>query len=211
MDHRVDTKTIQHGHTAYEAMSGYGAGHHHADSATALLSDEHRVIERVLLVLDGLTRKPLAESLDTWQKALEFIRGFADGCHHLKEEKVLFPALEEHGVPIEGGPVGMMLIEHEEGRGYVKRMLAALEEAQTESAQQTLIDNARSYIRLLRLHIEKEDEVLFRMADDVLPPEEHQQLLRAFEEHEAEELGAGVHEKYLKLVKDLESRMGDNN
>jgi hemerythrin-like domain-containing protein len=202
MEDRIDTKP-----TPLNAMPSAAHGYHDSKSATALLSDEHRVIERVLAVLEKLTRRPVAQSLDTWQKALEFICGFADGCHHLKEEKALFPALEDHGVPIEGGPLGMMLMEHEEGRVYVKSMLAALTDTQTESAQRTLIDNASAYIRLLKSHIEKEDEVLFRMADDVLPPEEQKQLLRAFEEHEAQEVGAGVHEKYLKIVEELERSM----
>jgi hemerythrin-like domain-containing protein len=84
------------------------------------------VIERVLGALDALTRRPVVESLGDWKKALDFIRHFADECHHFKEEQVLFPAMEEHGIPKEGGPIGMMLIEHEEGRGYVRDMAAAI-------------------------------------------------------------------------------------
>jgi hemerythrin-like domain-containing protein len=187
--------------------SSAACGHHVSNSATALLSDEHRVIERVLAVMEGLSTRPLLESRESWQTALDVISGFADGCHHFKEEKVLFPALEEHGIPSDGGPVGMMLMEHDEGRGYVRSMLAALQDADTERAQQTLIDNARSYLRLLRSHIEKEEEILFPMAGGVISDNEHKQLLKLFEEHEAEEMGAGAHEKYLKLVEKLEDEM----
>ena len=156
-------------------------------------------------VIERLTKRPVAESLDSWEKALDFIRGFADGCHHFKEEKVLFPAMEAHGIPTDGGPIGMMLLEHEEGRGYVKSMLAALEDPQTDTAKQALLSNANSYLRLLKEHIQKEDEILFRMAEDVISAEEQKELLRAFEEHEANEMGAGVHEKYLRIVEELEA------
>ena len=171
-----------------------------------LLSDEHRVIERVLAVVEKLAAMPVEGRLDSWKQALDFIRHFADGCHHLKEEKVLFPAMEEHGIPRDGGPIGMMLTEHEEGRGYVRTMMAALTlaEARNEAAKDTLLKNARAYLRLLREHIQKEDEILFRIADDVIPPDEQKELLRSFEEHEAKEMGTGVHEKYLKLVEELE-------
>ena len=100
----------------------------------------------------------------------------------------------------------MMLMEHEEGRGNVRSMLAALTlaEARNEAAKDALLENARAYLRLLREHIQKEDEILFRIADDVIPPDEQKQLLRSFEEHEAKEIGTGVHEKYLKLVEELE-------
>jgi hemerythrin-like domain-containing protein len=193
-------------HSAHEAESA-ACGHHQSEKATALLSDEHRVIERVLGALERLSKKPAAEFLEPWKKALDFIRHFADQCHHLKEEKILFLALEEHGIPNEGGPIGMMLLEHEEGRSYVRAMFDALGkiEAGDSSAQAVLCDNAKQYLRLLREHIQKEDEILFRMADEVISADEQKKLLAAFAQHEAEEMGAGVHEKYLTIARDLES------
>ena len=204
MENRVFTNQALCGHTLQETKITAGCGHHHTEKATALLGDEHRVIERVLVVLERLTKRPVAQALDSWKKTLDFIRNFADGCHHFKEEKVLFPAMEAHGIATDGGPIGMMLLEHEEGRGYVRSMLAALEEVHTDAAKQTLISNANSYLRLLKEHIQKEDEILFRMADDVISAEEQKELLRAFEEHEAEEMGRRVHEKYLAIADELE-------
>jgi hemerythrin-like domain-containing protein len=160
----------------------------------------------VLAVLQKLTTRPVEHSLDCWRKALDFLSRFADQCHHLKEEKILFPAMEDHGIPRDGGPIGMMLMEHEEGRGYVRTMMTALTlaEARNEAAKDTLLDNARAYLRLLREHIQKEDEILFRIADDVIPADEQKELLRSFEKHEAQEMGTGVHEKYLTITQELE-------
>jgi hemerythrin-like domain-containing protein len=143
--------------------------------------------------------------LADWAKAIDFARNFADKCHHLKEEKLLFPAMEERGIPREGGPIGMMLAEHEEGRGYVRAMAAALETAAQDpiAARTTLRRKADAYIRLLREHIQKEDDVLFMLADNVLNSEEQKELLREFEEHELREMGSGVHEKYLRIVQEL--------
>ena len=178
--------------------------------ATDLLVEEHRVIERVLAALERLTEKPGTDFLEPWKKALDFVRNFADQCHHFKEEKVLFPALEEHGIPNEGGPIGMMLLEHEEGRSYVRAMFDALGkiEAGDLRAQAALFENAKQYLRLLREHIQKEDDILFRIADEVIPDVEQRQLLKEFEAHEAEEMGAGVHEKYLKIAAELEGAAG---
>jgi len=77
-------------------------------------------------------------------------------------------------------------------------------DAKNEAAKETLVEIARAYLRLLREHIQKEDEILFRIADDVIPPDEQKLLLRTFEEHEAKEMGAGSHEKYLKIAEELE-------
>jgi hemerythrin-like domain-containing protein len=196
-------------HSVHETkVSGCGL-HQQFARATALLSDEHRVIERVLAALERLTEKPATESLELWKKALDFIRHFSDQCHHFKEEKVLFPAMEAHGIPNEGGPIGMMLLEHEEGRSYVRAMFDALSKiaADDQNAQAALFQNAKQYLRLLREHIQKEDDILFRMADEVIPDNEQRQLLKNFEAHEAEEMGAGVHEKYLQIAAELESAM----
>jgi hemerythrin-like domain-containing protein len=208
MENVIDTNSTACGHAAHEVTPSAGCAHHHSDSATKLLSDEHRVIERVLAILQKLTTEPVENSLDSWRKALDFFSHFADQCHHFKEEQVLFPAMEEHGVPREGGPIGMMLTEHEEGRSYVKAMLSAipLVEAKNEAAKEILVDKANAYLRLLKDHIQKEDEILFRIADDVISPAEQKQLLRSFEEHEAKEIGEGVHEKYLKIVEELEAK-----
>lgn len=176
------------------------------EKATEALKHDHRVIERVLGVVEKFAEGSADVSLEVWSKAVDFIRGFADQCHHLKEERILFPALEERGIPRDGGPIGMMLMEHEEARGYVRSMVAALAQSgeDPEEAKVALLENARAYLRLLRQHILKEDEVLFNMADEVLTPEDQRKLLSEFEEHEAKEIGAGVHEKYLKIAKELE-------
>ncbi len=177
------------------------------DKATKVLSDEHRVIERALKILDRLCERPPDRTLESWKKVLDFARHFADQCHHLKEEKILFPAMEAHGIPNEGGPIGVMLMEHEEGRSHVRSMFAAVQliEANDEAALKSLVANAKAYVRLLREHIQKEDEILFRIADDVIPDDEQRQLLRTFEEHEVNVLGAGIHERYLRLIQSLEA------
>lgn len=192
-----------------EQVIAHGFGHQ-ADKPTQILSDEHRIIERVLDAVQRLTLAPARQNVARWQKALDFIRHFADQCHHCKEEQVLFPALEAHGIPTEGGPVGMMLLEHEEGRALVRAMLDALAriEAGDDSGEAGLFDSAGRYLRLLREHIQKEDEVLFRMADEVIPADEQTRLVQEFEEHEAKEMGPGVHEKYSKIATELESPAG---
>jgi hemerythrin-like domain-containing protein len=182
---------------------------HDFATATEALKHDHRIIEKVLAVMEGLTKDTGEISVETWNKCLDFIRNFADKCHHLKEEKVLFPAMEEHGIDREGGPIGIMLAEHQEGRGYVKAMAEVLAESEKDpaAAKTILLANAGLYLRLLREHIQKEEEILFEMADDFINPEEQKKLLREFEEHEAEEMGSGVHERYLKMAQELENSL----
>ena len=57
--------------------------------AIEILCAEHRVIERVLTALETGTWMLSVEEplhLEFFNQVLEFITGFADTCHHQKEE-----------------------------------------------------------------------------------------------------------------------------
>lgn len=177
--------------------------------ATKTLMEEHRVIERVLASLEaGARRLDAGEPMRAgfFLEAADFIKGFADGCHHRKEEGVLFPAMEAAGVPREGGPIGVMLAEHEEGRRLTRAMRTAAEkvEAGDTSAKADIVQNAQGYVALLRQHIMKEDNVLFPMADRVIQGKKQGEVAEEFERVEREEIGEGVHEKYIGMAEALE-------
>jgi hemerythrin-like domain-containing protein len=169
--------------------------------------DEHRVIEQVLSCLEKLAdRCQAGHQLDdtSAREALDFFRHFADRCHHGKEERLLFPLLEARGLVREGGPTGVMLHEHDEGR----RLIAALAEAVENGAGADFVRHARAYIRLLREHIRKEDHCLFPMAAHALSDKDAEALLGSFERVEGDEMGEGTHEHYLRLANDLADRLG---
>ena len=174
--------------------------------------EEHRVIERVIDALEeGAARLEQGDQVRPgfFIQVTDFIKGFADGCHHKKEEGVLFPTMSEHGVPVHGGPIGVMLSEHEQGRTLTRTLRSSAEKlgAGDDSAGADVIRFARGYSNLLRQHIGKEDHVLFPMADQVIPASQHEQVLKDFENVEHEEVGEGVHEKYLALAQSLEEEI----
>jgi hemerythrin-like domain-containing protein len=173
--------------------------------ATEILMDEHRVIEQVLNCLEKMAdRSESGEELDraSTREALAFFRNFADRCHHGKEEGHLFPLLEARGLARQGGPTGVMLHEHEEGRG----LLAAMARAVEENAPREFVRLARAYIGLLREHIRKEDDCLFPMAAAILSDPDAESLAQRFEHLEHAEMGEGTHEHYLQLANDLATR-----
>jgi len=174
---------------------------------TEILSQEHRVIERVLDCLDVLAQRALRDdTLDAEAagQALEVLSTFADTCHHMKEENVLFARMQARGIPRHVGPLAVMLHEHELGRERVRAMRAALARA----AVRDFADNAFAYCELLRNHIGKEDQVLFPMAEACFSDEDREEVLAGFALTEHEDLGAGTHERMLALVDGLTARLG---
>lgn len=176
--------------------------------ATQILKDEHQVILRLLDAMEVASRRielgnemPAAFFMET----SEVLHGFADDCHHRKEEGVLFKAMNARGVPVEGGPIGILLQEHEAGRALVRRMRSAAERWQggDVSGQKEAARLALDYTALLRQHIAKENNVLFPMADRLFQNGDQGHLVEDFETVEHEETGAGLHEKYLAMVDEL--------
>jgi hemerythrin-like domain-containing protein len=180
--------------------------------ATDILMEEHRVIERVLQALEkGADRLEKGEPVRPafFLDAADFIAGFADGCHHRKEEGVLFRVMVEQGMPEQGGPIAVMKAEHEEGRRLTRAMREAAQDLENgkEERRRDVIRNARLYVHLLQQHIAKEDGVLFPMAERVIPAGKHGAVEEQFAHLEAEETGEGVHEKYLALAEKLTSEI----
>lgn len=140
---------------------------------TDVLVAEHRIIERVLGALERAAgRLEMGETVEPafFSELLRFLRDFADGRHHLKEEDALVPALVAAGLPLEEGPLAVILAEHVEGRAWTRRLENAIGrlEAAEPGAAAELVACARAYVALLRDHIMKEDRMLFPMAEHVL-------------------------------------------
>ncbi len=175
---------------------------------TEELRNEHRIILKVLDAakreIDAIARTGEVRE-DFVLKLLDFVRNFADACHHAKEEKRLFVKMSERGMPLNAGPLAVMLHEHEEGRRLVKAAADALPPALLgdKRALQALKDGLAGYVDLLRAHIGKEDNILYPMADKMLTAEDQKTLAKAFERVETVETGTGVHEKYHKLADEL--------
>ena len=171
-------------------------------SPTEELRHEHQII---LLVLQGAEKQavlPEGPERGILNEMIELFVNFVDRCHHTKEERYLFPKMEEHGIPHENGPIGVMLHEHDQGR----RLVAAIKEGLAGNKPPAIKKHLLDYVQLLRSHINKENEVLFVMADKVLTAAEQQDLSKAFAKVEAEEMGEGVHEKYHQLAHRLSAQ-----
>ncbi len=159
--------------------------------ATKCLRDEHQVILRVLDCLEIALRNSRDSgkvTREVYGPFVEFFRGFADKCHHCKEEDRLFPRMEKGGIPHDGGPIGVMLLEHEQGRKHVRTIAANLDAADggDNGAGQTILENGKEFLDMLRNHIDKEDHCLFGMAEQVVQGAELESLKQAYAEAESD-------------------------
>ena len=141
---------------------------------TQALVDEHKLILRMISLLERNAPRTAAGTYANWQfylDGVDFIRNFADRFHHAKEEDVLFEALVKNGMPRENSPIAAMLMEHDQGRAFVGAMESAAREALAGQSEREgiIAENALAYAALLREHIAKEDEILYPLAERVIP------------------------------------------
>jgi hemerythrin-like domain-containing protein len=179
--------------------------------AIETLMSEHRIIERACDALAAFADEARRRSVDDKEELgrfVEFIREFADGCHHGKEEGILFRAMVEAGFPSQGGPIAVMLHEHDVGRAFVKRLGELAEQAAPWSGEdrEALAEAAHGYANLLRQHIHKEDAILYPMAEQHLSPPAMERVDQACQRYEEEKTGAGQHERLHRLAEELVAR-----
>jgi hemerythrin-like domain-containing protein len=188
-------------------MKGLATAGTAARTPTGILMAEHRNIEKVLACLERMAEEfegsgALVPAVAG--DALEFLRTYADRLHHGKEEAELFPAMERRGIPEHAGPTAVMRAEHVEGRARIRAMGEAVERNRTGD----FVREARGYVDLLRDHILKEDQVLFPMADGILPEGEQARLLGVFDRVEASDIGPDTMKRMLAVRDALCARYG---
>jgi len=157
---------------------------------TDVLREEHRLIVRALDVLEALAGR-VARNMslppEPPRRLIEFFQTFADGIHHAKEEGMLFPALIAAGMPRQGGPVSVMVSEHEDGRRYLRELAEVLAMGVADDdGRERFVVAARSYADMLRHHILKEDQVLWPMAESMLTGEAAAEMQVRFDRHAAD-------------------------
>jgi hemerythrin-like domain-containing protein len=184
----------------------------HMATATQVLRHEHEAILKMLGASEEVARRlgrgeqVEPQTLDSLQ---EFFQLFADRCHHGREEDLLFPLLEKKGFRREGGPIGVMLLEHERGRSLIRQMAEAAMayKAGERSTGKQWAEAAAGYAALLRAHIDKENNVLFVMAERALTSAEQTDLAERFEKLEVDKMGAGTHERLHATMDALLARL----
>ncbi len=167
---------------------------------------EHRLIERMIKLmsqeLQKIRQQPQTDTAFIDQ-ALDFIKTYADKCHHGKEEDILFRDLAKKPLSGEYQKIlNELIAEHKYARGIVG-VLAAAEEKYLSGDKTSLNEIIGSIDKLIAFypkHIEKEDKNFFLPVMQYFSEQEQEAMLKEFWEFDRKL----IHEKYEGMVKKLE-------
>ena len=175
--------------------------------STASLRRDHELIEKVIKAMESTIQllndgKQIPESI--LLPVIDFSKNFTDVCHHSKEEKSLFPALEQAGLPTNMGPIAMMLIDHQRSREIGTEMEASAKEYLSSGDSTKLVSDMQQYVEHITEHLWKENNKLFMMAEARLQyvSEKVDKELSEIEKSKLTELGK-TREHYEQLAENL--------
>jgi PAS domain S-box-containing protein len=153
-----------------------------------ILLEEHRLLQQITRKLISLTDKvQKAESPEAVSEELAQLRHFVDELldaekHYLREENVLFPVLEKHGIT---EPPAIMWMEHNqlrEKKKQLKRLIENVANMSFPEFKKQLIELANSINNMLNSHIFKENNILFPTAQRVVAEQEWISIRAGFDE-----------------------------
>jgi hemerythrin-like domain-containing protein len=171
---------------------------------------EHRLIERMVkLMADELPKmeEKRGVNIGFLSEAIDFIRTYADRCHHGKEEDILFRDLASKPLSAEHKRVMSELVEeHISARKMVGRLLDAKERyARTQkNGFQEIITCITELVQFYPVHIEKEDKHFFLPCMKYFTQKEKDDMLQEFWAFDKNL----VHEKYRKMVEGYQKKEG---
>ncbi|MFQ5496943.1 MAG: hemerythrin domain-containing protein [Nitrosopumilus sp.] len=175
--------------------------------STASLRRDHELIEKVIKAMESTLQllndgKQIPESI--LLPVIDFSKNFTDVCHHTKEEKSLFPALEQAGLPSNMGPIAMMLIDHQRSREIGTHMEESAKEYLSTGDSTKLISDMQQYVEHVTEHLWKENNRLFMMAEARLQyvAKKVDEELTEIEKSQLDDLGKS-REHYEKLAENL--------
>lgn len=181
-------------------------------NSVQVMMEEHQNILRMLQVVRKVCSRIMnGEEInyDDFELIIGFIKNYADKHHHEKEEKFLFKEMQNHLGSVGDNLITHgMLVEHDLGRLYMSDLKEALErvKAGDEESRLDVIAAAVGYTMLLKRHIQKEDEVVYKFGETRLSKEVMDEIDEKSKIFEEECMEKGIQEKYLSILNSLEQK-----
>jgi hemerythrin-like domain-containing protein len=150
----------------------------------APLMIEHRLIEKMIVVVRKEIKRYESDgniNPEFIDAAIDFIRVYADKCHHGKEEDILFRDLRKKELPDElKNTVSELIEEHQLGRKAVGDLVEAKQKYMhgDKQALSAILDSLRYMTDFYPKHIEKEDKHFFLPCMNYFTPEEKEAMLK---------------------------------
>lgn len=162
---------------------------------------DHQTTEKVFDAVERALNGPAQPEPGLLADAARYFQEYVDGCHNRKEEDHLFPLVEQRGVPRHGGPLAVMLMEHDQNRSLLPRLASLIDRyvAGDAGVLPALRASFDEYSALMKNHFWKENDILYPMARRVMSDDDGRAVLAGIAAVEAS-IGPDTRAKYYALA-----------
>lgn len=169
-----------------------------------LLTTDHETTERVFAAAEKVLAAPGEPSPGFVANLRAYLVVYVDRCHNQKEEKTLFALLERAGMPVHGGPIAVMLAEHQQAKALVERLdrAAAVYLTGDRTTLPELREVFAAYAALCKDHFWKENDILYPMAARMLDAETQGGIPAALEAIEAA-MGPDFRQRSYRIAEEI--------
>jgi hemerythrin-like domain-containing protein len=172
---------------------------------------EHRLIEKMIAAmgreLERMEREQTANPA-LIEAIVDFIRTYADRCHHGKEEDILFRELGHKNLSEEHRRIMQELVdEHVQARDKTRSLVEAkdLYMQGQSSALDRMAETMRFLVEFYPKHIEKEDRHFFLPVMRYFSPREKDAMIEEGDEFDRQL----IHRKYEDVLRQVQKILGD--
>ncbi|MBC8390280.1 MAG: hemerythrin domain-containing protein [Actinobacteria bacterium] len=163
---------------------------------------EHRLIERMIKLLDlefNNIKKTDEVNISFIDQAIDFIKTYADRCHHGKEEDILFRELKNKTItPVHKKTLDKLVEEHIYARETTRILVDAKNKYSNgnKGNVSTILKQLNKLVEFYPKHIAKEDKNFFIPCMAYFTRKEQDNMLNEFWEFDRKL----IHEKYRKII-----------
>ena len=152
----------------------------------SVLTEEHELLKRLVNALERAVKRIEAGENVPGDLLAGLVTALSDdleNTHMAKEEHVLFPYLDTHGLPRSLAVVNALSSQHQlvRAHGQNLRKLCARYVDGDGKVRADIVLLAREFIALFREHVRIEESYFYALADQVVSPEDDLSLRTRFE------------------------------
>ena len=175
---------------------------------TENLKYEHQAVKLMLKIMskisESIKSKEVFYTKDV-EEIVDFLVVYFDKGHRIKEEKFFYPAFKFDDIQMKNDCI-VLLNEHLLGKSYLNEIICCVENCKIGStfSCEKIADCMINYVTLIQNHIQKEENIYFPYADQVLSEDNQIELSKQFQTIDNKIIGTEVQKGFDELLKEME-------
>jgi hemerythrin-like domain-containing protein len=172
---------------------------------------EHREISELLnimsIIAENIKSKDVFYPNDV-EEIINYLIIILDKSHQGKEDGVLYPELILSGIPKETAPLSIINYEHNLAKHYLNDINSCVVNCKigNDFSGELLADSLTNYVIVIQNHIQREEEIVFPLANEVLSDEKQNEISQKFEDIEQKNMAHNFADHFNKLLNKLHNK-----